>query len=361
MLGLCPVLQATLGVETVLRLQLRDAGPKPRFEHARCRGLGLAVGFPGIEKDRAEHRLDGIGQRARVLPTTALEITTTEVEELTQPQRPSNLDQGRLGDQRGPQASEFALRKLGEAPPHRIGRDEVEHGIAEELQTRIAGPPGVGVLVGPRAEGQGHAQQPRIGKRVADRSLQGFQVVLRGRLRAITQPQRGLGQPTQDLRKPRHDPQHTPIWTSAAPPAYHRAEAAMKEHIETITDLLLGAAYADKRLEGDELRAITKMVCKLLGSDELPEAQQGQLKAFNPAKFDVNTASSSLASLADDDKKRVLELVASINESDDVIDFDEDAYLRKVATGLGVDESVIAEHTIEILSDEDLDGMLADD
>lgn len=151
------------------------------------------------------------------------------------------------------------------------------------------------------------------------------------------------------------------MWTSAAPPAYHRAEAAMKEHIETITDLLLGAAYADKRLEGDELRAITKMVCKLLGTDELPEAQQSQLKAFNPAKFDVNAASASLASLADDDKKRVLELVASINESDDVIDFDEDAYLRKVATGLGADESLIAEHTIEILSDEDLDGMLAED
>ncbi|MBV1860856.1 MAG: TerB family tellurite resistance protein [Nannocystaceae bacterium] len=151
------------------------------------------------------------------------------------------------------------------------------------------------------------------------------------------------------------------MWTSVAPATYHRIEAAMKEHIETITDLLLGAAYADKRLEGDELRAITTMVCKMLGTDELPEAQQRQLKAFNPAKFDVSAGSASLASLADDDKKRVLELVASINESDDVIDFDEDAYLRKVATGLGVDESVIAEHTIEILSDEDLGGMLAED
>lgn len=151
------------------------------------------------------------------------------------------------------------------------------------------------------------------------------------------------------------------MWTGAAPQAYHRAVAAMKEHIETITDLLLGAAYSDKRLEGDELQAITTMVSKLLGTEELPEAQQGQLKAFNPAKFDVNTASASLSSLSDDDKKRVLELVASINEADDVIDFDEDEYLRKVATGLGVDESVIAEHTIEILSDEDLDGMLSED
>jgi len=135
----------------------------------------------------------------------------------------------------------------------------------------------------------------------------------------------------------------------------------MKEHIDTITDLLLGAAYADKRLEGDEVRAITKMVCKLLGTEELPEAQAARLKAFNPAKFDLEAAAGSLSGLPDDDKKRVLDLIASLNESDDVIDLDEDAYLRKVAGAMGVDESVIAEHTIEILSDDDLDGMLAED
>jgi uncharacterized tellurite resistance protein B-like protein len=134
----------------------------------------------------------------------------------------------------------------------------------------------------------------------------------------------------------------------------------MKEHIDTITDLLLGAAYADKRLEGDEIDAITKLVCKLLGAEALPDAQAAQLKAFNPAKFDVAAAGSTLSGLSDDDKKRVLELVASINESDEVIDLDEDAYLRKVAAALGVADSVLAEHAIEILSDDDLDGMLAD-
>ncbi|MCR9161849.1 MAG: TerB family tellurite resistance protein [bacterium] len=134
----------------------------------------------------------------------------------------------------------------------------------------------------------------------------------------------------------------------------------MKEHIDTITDLLLGAAYADKRLEGDEVAAITKMVSKLLGTDSLPEAQSARLKAFNPAKFDVNEAASSLSSLSDEDKIKVLDLIATLNESDDVIDLDEDAYLRKVAAAMGVDEAAIAEHTIEVLSDEDLDGMLAE-
>lgn len=134
----------------------------------------------------------------------------------------------------------------------------------------------------------------------------------------------------------------------------------MNEHIDTITDLLLGAAYADKRLEGDELVAISKMLCKLLGVDELPSAQTSRISAFNPAKFNVSTAASSLSSLSDDDKHKLLELVASVNESDDVIDFDEDAYLRKVAEGLGVDDEKIQDMTIEILSEEDLDGLLAE-
>ena len=134
----------------------------------------------------------------------------------------------------------------------------------------------------------------------------------------------------------------------------------MKEHIDTITDLLLGAAYADKRLEGDEIDAITKLICKLLGTDGLPDAQAAQLKGFNPAKFDVAAAGSALSSLSGDDKKRVLDLIASVNESDEVIDLDEDAYLRKVASALGVDDAALAEHAIEILSDDDLDGMLAE-
>ncbi len=134
----------------------------------------------------------------------------------------------------------------------------------------------------------------------------------------------------------------------------------MKEHIDTITDLLLGAAYADKRLEGDELSAITKMVCKLLSVDDLPAAQSAQISGFNPAKFDVAGAGAALSSLTDADKTKVLELIASVNESDEVIDFDEDAYLRKVAAALGLGEEVIGEHTIEILSEDDIDGMLAE-
>jgi uncharacterized tellurite resistance protein B-like protein len=129
----------------------------------------------------------------------------------------------------------------------------------------------------------------------------------------------------------------------------------MKEHIDTITDLLLGAAYADKRLEGEELASIRKKLSKLLGTDELPDAQQARLKSFNPAKFDAKKAAESLSSETEEHKRKILELIASVNESDDVLDMDEDAYLRKVAAGLGISEDQISDLTIEMLEDDDIE------
>ena len=135
----------------------------------------------------------------------------------------------------------------------------------------------------------------------------------------------------------------------------------MKEHIDTITDLLLGAAYADKRLETKERDAITAMLTKLLGVSDLPDAQRDRIKAFNPAKLDVKEAGSKLSLLSGDEKRKVLDLVASVTESDDEIALAEDKYLRKVAEGLGIPESEIDSLTIEIIEEDDLDQFFEDD
>jgi uncharacterized tellurite resistance protein B-like protein len=132
----------------------------------------------------------------------------------------------------------------------------------------------------------------------------------------------------------------------------------MKEHIDTITDLMLGAAYADKRLEGRELDAIRSMVVKLLGSKALPQAHEDRIKSFNPARFDAKAAAASLATLDDDGKHKVLELVATVMDSDDELDLAEDAYLRKVAEGLGLGAKDLEGMTIEIIEDEELPGFL---
>jgi len=133
----------------------------------------------------------------------------------------------------------------------------------------------------------------------------------------------------------------------------------MKAHVDTITDLLLGAAYADKQLQGGELDAIRRLLAKLLGTATLPKAQADRLTSFNPAKFDVAAATAKLAKESAETKRKVIELVASVSDSDEELDFAEDAYLRKVAKGLGLSDADIADLTIEVLEDDDLEGLLS--
>jgi len=131
----------------------------------------------------------------------------------------------------------------------------------------------------------------------------------------------------------------------------------MKQHIETITRLLLGAAYADKRLEGAEVRRIEAIVRQVLGG-EPPAAVSAQVRAFSPAAFNVHSAAATLIGLDAGDKRKLLELIASVNDADEELDLAEDAYLRHVAIGMGVPEAEIADLTLDVLDDEELFGML---
>jgi len=134
----------------------------------------------------------------------------------------------------------------------------------------------------------------------------------------------------------------------------------MKEQIDIITDLLLGAAYADKRLEGRELDTIRGLLERIVDESPLPAAQEQRIKSFNPAKHDASKAAAQLSSLSAEDKRTVVDLVAWVTEADDEIDMAEDDYLRKVAIGIGLSEKEVAELTIEIIEDDELDGLLAD-
>ena len=131
----------------------------------------------------------------------------------------------------------------------------------------------------------------------------------------------------------------------------------MKQHIETITRLLLGAAYADKRLEGTEVSRIEAILRQVLGGEPPPELS-AELRSFNPAAFKVDSAAATLQGLELADKRKLLELIASVNDADEVLDLAEDAYLRHVAIGMGVAEAEIADLTLEVLEDKAMFGML---
>lgn len=133
----------------------------------------------------------------------------------------------------------------------------------------------------------------------------------------------------------------------------------MKEHVETITNLLLGAAYADKRLQGDEVASIRKLLTTLLGVDTLPGAQSDQIASFSPARFNPEEAAASLKVLSAEDRRRVVDMIVAVHESDEELDLAEDAYLERVAKGIGLSDDEIGELTLEV-EIEDLAGSLSD-
>jgi uncharacterized tellurite resistance protein B-like protein len=132
----------------------------------------------------------------------------------------------------------------------------------------------------------------------------------------------------------------------------------MKEHVETITNLLLGAAYADKRLQGDEVASIRGLLVTLTGGPDLPSAQSDQIANFSPAKFDPEQAAASLQVLSKDDRKKVVDMVVAVHESDEELDLAEDQYLGRVAKGLGFSDDEIGELTLQV-EVEELSGSLS--
>ncbi|MCY0987935.1 TerB family tellurite resistance protein [Nannocystis sp. ILAH1] len=132
----------------------------------------------------------------------------------------------------------------------------------------------------------------------------------------------------------------------------------MKQHIEQITQLLLGAAYADKRLAGAEITRIRSLLSTLLGGAEVPDTLLRQINTFSPAAFNVQQVATGLDGLSQEEKRKLLELVASVNEADEELDLAEDIYLRTVAAALGLPQEEFSDLTLEILGGDELHGLL---
>ena len=126
---------------------------------------------------------------------------------------------------------------------------------------------------------------------------------------------------------------------------------ALTDRIIPLCDLLLGAAYADadyKDREEAEVRSLLEDLC----GGELTVELETRIAAFDPATFDFAAAVAHFAKDPDDDKKRVLVLVAAINDADEEVDFAEDEYLRKLCAALALPAESLGGMTVDIEIDE---------
>jgi uncharacterized tellurite resistance protein B-like protein len=127
---------------------------------------------------------------------------------------------------------------------------------------------------------------------------------------------------------------------------------------ELIADLLMGAAMADKHLDGRELDKVRALLCEAMRVKKLPTALDRRIQSFKANKLDVFATCDKLNLASDDEKRKLLELIVAVHDSDDLWDFDEDAYLRKVAAALRLAEDKWKDLAVQILSIESIGDAL---
>lgn len=129
---------------------------------------------------------------------------------------------------------------------------------------------------------------------------------------------------------------------------------------ELIADLLMGAAFADSRLDGREYEAVKALLAGVMGLDTIPDDMEKRLKAFEPKTFDPASAAASLMLTEEAEKRHLLELVAAVNDADEELDLDEHEYLTKVAEAVGIPREEYGDLTLEVLSVESLQEVSKD-
>jgi uncharacterized tellurite resistance protein B-like protein len=130
---------------------------------------------------------------------------------------------------------------------------------------------------------------------------------------------------------------------------------ALPDRILPLCDLLLGAAYADKEFKDREREEVRGMLEDLAGSIT-PELEQ-RIAKFDPARFDLAKTAAQFKADPPDDRRKLLFLVAAINDADDEVDFAEDEYLRALARALDLPSDALAGLVVDVEVEELRDNL----
>lgn len=128
----------------------------------------------------------------------------------------------------------------------------------------------------------------------------------------------------------------------------------MKDRIELVADILMGAAYTDNHLHGDEKETIKDLLAGMLTEASLPVNLTARIEAFSPKSFDLQATAKAFAADTNEQKRALLQLVVAVNDADQEYDLDEDQYLRKVAFAIGLSSEHFADLVLDIVEESDL-------
>ena len=121
----------------------------------------------------------------------------------------------------------------------------------------------------------------------------------------------------------------------------------MEDRIEAVCDLLMGAAYADKELHDKEKQVVTDYLGSLLPDGEVTAELLERITNFSPDDFELGDVLSNFAEDSEEDRKKLLEVVAAVHSADEEYDFDEDEFITSVVAGLSLSGDDAKEHVLD--------------
>lgn len=111
----------------------------------------------------------------------------------------------------------------------------------------------------------------------------------------------------------------------------------VRDRIDVIADLCLGAMYADRRFNAPERRALEALLCDLMVQPELPPELELRISDFHPEEFDLRSTARDFLGDPPMSRRRLLELVSKLCMADGVLDLGEDDYLHLLAQALDME------------------------
>ena len=118
------------------------------------------------------------------------------------------------------------------------------------------------------------------------------------------------------------------------------------DRIFPLCELLLGAASADGELHPKETTEIRALLVELAG--EARVEVEACIASFEPAKFDMSNLVGYFAGDSEADRKKLLLLVSTVIEADEVTDLAENDYLRALADALKLPASALEGLTVDV-------------
>lgn len=122
---------------------------------------------------------------------------------------------------------------------------------------------------------------------------------------------------------------------------------AANDRTQALTDLLLGAAYADDHLDDREADRVQELLA-YMAEGKVPAELESQIDSFDNNAFDMQKTAAVFKGDSLEEKTHLLSLVAAVHDADDELDLAEDDYLQALAAALGVPQSALGGLTVKV-------------